>query len=171
MDDADLVRKVLRGEREAFGALVEKYKALAVMYAFRRVKRISDAEDVAQDAFVRAFVSLKGLKDPEKFRSWFLAILANRARDWYRKKREKLGIELEDQPESSSISRENELRLAVVEAIESLPEKYQLVAAMRYLEGLRYSEISAKLGLSEVALRKRIHRANSILREKLRGFD
>ena len=166
MDDAELVRKVLRGDREAFGALVEKYKALVVVYAFRRVGRVSDAEDIAQDAFVRAFVSLRGLKAPEKFRSWLLAIVANRARDWHKKRRESLGLELDER----ASPREDELRMAVVEAIESLPENYQVVAAMRHLEGLRYSEMSRRLGLSEVALRKRVHRANQILREKLRGL-
>ena len=170
VDDGELVRKVLRGDREAFGVLVERYKALAVVRAFRRVRRASDAEDIAQDAFVRAFVSLKNLRDPDKFRSWLLAIVANRARDWYRRKRESPGLDVENQAERRPASRENELRMAVVEAIESLPENYQVVAAMRYLEGLRYSEMSSKLGLSEVALRKRIHRANQLLRETLKGL-
>jgi RNA polymerase sigma-70 factor (ECF subfamily) len=63
-----------------------------------------------------------------------------------------------------------EARLRIVEAIESLPEPYQLPAALRYLEDLSYRDMAERLGLREDALRKRIHRANTMLRQKLQDL-
>jgi RNA polymerase sigma-70 factor (ECF subfamily) len=74
----------------------------------------------------------------------------------------------EDLRDVGEVAERQEIRALIAEAIYSLPETYQLPAAMRYLEEIPYREIAERMGLREEALRKRIHRANQMLRRKLR---
>ncbi len=187
--DSELVQKVRNGEGAAFEILLERYQALVHLVAYRQLGREDQVEDVAQEAFQKAFFKLNSLDDPARFKAWLVRITANLALDHLRQ-RKNAGVSLDDTgafnaAESAASSNaparsdlqaagdqalNNELRTQIVEAIYSLPEDYQIPAAMRYLEEVPYREISKRMGLREEALRKRIHRANLMLRRKLKSL-
>lgn len=181
--DAELVVASVRRTAGAFESLVERYQGLVKLVAYRHSGSEADAEDAAQEAFVRAYFSLPTLNEPASFKSWLLRIASNVARDIARRRGRRPAVSLEEEAASAeSVDRaassstapeelaQRELRMRIVDAIESLPEDYREVAVLRYLEDLPYSEMANRLGLREDALRKRIHRANGMLREKLRRY-
>lgn len=167
--------------------LVRRYQALVSLVAYRQLGGLDQVEDVAQDAFVKAFQHLGELEDAASFKSWLLRITANIAFDALRRRKFQ-GLSLteaatmtaaeaaaaahppsrSDLQDAAEQARSNELRGQIAEAIYSLPEDYQGPAAMRYLEEASYREIARRMGLREETLRKRIHRANQMLRRKLK---
>jgi len=183
-EDAELVRRTLGGDRGAFEELIRRYMGAVFAIALREAPAASDAEDIAQECFVRAYHSLGDLDEPAAFRGWLKRIAVNLARDVARSRvrRGELGEaaapegsdELVDlQPASGDPSASQKVRLAetrreIVEAIASLPEEYAQVAAMKYVENLDYGEMERRLRISREALRKRLHRANLMLRKALK---
>ncbi len=180
-EDAELVRRTLSGDRASFEALIRRYMGAVYAVALREAPRQSDAEDVAQEAFVKAFNRLAELDDPAAFRGWIRRIAVNLARDVGRRRSRRM--ELSDhsgEPDSPNIDvpsddpsishkfRMQEAREQVIAAIAGLPEDYAQVAAMKYIENLDYEEMADRLGLRREALRKRLHRANLMLRKALR---
>jgi RNA polymerase sigma-70 factor (ECF subfamily) len=182
LPDAELVRAAVRRQAGAFEALVERYQGLVKLVAFRHIGFEADAADAAQEAFVRAYFSMANLKEPGHFRGWLLKITANVALDIARKRGRRPALSLEENAASAEVESaarpsvasetvaKDELRLRIAEAIESLPEDYRMVAVLRYLEDLPYSIIAARLGVREDTLRTRMHRANAVLRDKLRRY-
>jgi RNA polymerase sigma-70 factor (ECF subfamily) len=179
--DAELVEASLAEEDGAFERLVRRYKGLLTLVSYRQTGDALAAEDVAQEAFVRAFLSLSSLEDPERFKSWLVRIATNIARDHLRRKK-RGHMSMEDSrfdernilgTATGGVSREMmaiEERLQILDAIRELPEDYELPVVMRYVEGLPYKEMSARMGVREDTLRKRVHRANTMLRDKLKGI-
>ncbi|MCZ7643834.1 MAG: sigma-70 family RNA polymerase sigma factor [Planctomycetota bacterium] len=187
--DAELVQRARTQDAGAFEALVERFQALVSLVAYRQLGRRDHVEDVAQEAFVKAFLHLSELDDPARFKPWLLRITANIALDHLRRRKHE-GVSLDDTgaftaaetaasqnpkgreelKEAGEQAQTGELRDRIVEAIYSLPEEYQAPAAMRYLEEIPYKEISRRMGLREETLRKRIHRANQMLRRKLKNL-
>ncbi|MCX7804548.1 MAG: sigma-70 family RNA polymerase sigma factor [Planctomycetota bacterium] len=182
--DGLLVKAALAGDETAFEQLILRYQSLVHLVAYRQCGSEGETDDIAQETFVRAFQHLGDLDDPDRFKGWLLRIAANIALDHVRRKKppavsleEKLaGPEAlgEEAPARDATGEETldrrELRLKIVEAIYSLPHDYQVPVAMRYLEEIPYREISRRLGLREDTLRKRIHRANLMLRRKLKNL-
>ncbi len=185
--DADLVELARTGNPVAFESLIQRFQSLVSLVAYRQLGHQDAVEDVAQEAFVKAFLHLNELDDVTRFKAWLLRITANIALDHLRRRKHQ-GVSLDDTgafTAAESAAAENprrrdelqeagenaegaELRDQIVEAIYSLPEEYQVPAAMRYLEEVPYKEISRRMGLREETLRKRIHRANQMLRRKLK---
>lgn len=184
--DLILVGRARAGETAAFEALIMRYKALVSLVAYRQLGVEDQVDDVAQEAFVKAFLHIGELDDPSRFKAWLLRITANVSLDHLRKRKHD-GVSLDQSgayaaaesaaakaqgkselQEAGGRAIDGELRVQIVEAIYSLPEEYQVPAAMRYLDEIPYREISKRLGLREETLRKRIHRANQMLRRKLR---
>jgi RNA polymerase sigma-70 factor (ECF subfamily) len=185
--DADLVARALKREDGAFELLIQKYQALVHLVAYRQAGRHEWVDDIAQEAFVKALLNLKTLKEPNHFKAWLMRITANLARDYLRKQRlEKVSLDdtgalavAEQQAARNPMKKselkdtsrrvmDHELRGRIVEAIYALPAGYQEAAAMRYLEELPYQEMARRMGIREEALRKRVHRANQMLRGKLK---
>ena len=172
--DGDLVRRSLAGDRAAFGDLVERYERVIGVLAFQKVGNRSDAEDVAQEAFLKAFAALDELKEPERFGSWLYGIVFRAAIDLLRR-RQRRGpvVAIEDVEPVSAIRTETEVARReqserVVEAVGELPDKYRLVLTLRYQESLSYQEIADHLGEPAGTVANRIHRAANLLRERLR---
>jgi RNA polymerase sigma-70 factor (ECF subfamily) len=177
--DAKLVRQTLAGDDSAFEVLVRRYKSLMVLVAYRQCGNESDSEDAAQEALYRAYRQLAKLDDPARFRSWAMRITSNAALDLMRRRKKTVSIDDERLPpdmvtseaagdDAGEAAEQEETRRLIVEAIESLPEPYHLCAVLRYIEELPYRDMAERLGLREDALRKRIHRANQMLRKKLK---
>lgn len=182
--DQELVGRAKHGDPVAFELLIQRYQSLVCVVAYRQLHSTDLVEDVAQETFVRAFLHLGELGDVQRFKSWLLRIAANLSLDFLRR-RKRQGVSLDEtggfvaaesaaakspRPEAQEADRHavsEEVRVQIVEAIYALPEEYQMPAAMKYLEEVPYKEIARRLGLREEAVRKRIHRANLMLRRKL----
>jgi RNA polymerase sigma-70 factor (ECF subfamily) len=175
--DAELVRRALGGDAPAFGELVERYQGLLMLIAYRRTGRPSDCEDVVQDAFVRAYRALHSLEDPARFRSWVAQIASNVALDRVRRRSPTVSFDQDSGvframppqrgPRPATWMETEDERARLIEAIEKLPEIYQVPVVLRYLEGMSYRDMSKRLGVREDALRKRVHRANEMLHGSL----
>ncbi len=182
--DGLLVKAALAGDEAAFEQLILRYQSLVHLVAYRQCGSEGETDDIAQETFVRAFQHLGDLDDPDRFKSWLLRIAANIALDHVRR-RKPPAVSLEEKlagpdalgeeahardPTGEETLDRRELRRRIVEAIYSLPHDYQVPVAMRYLEEIPYREIGSRLGLREDTLRKRIHRANLMLRRKLKNL-
>ena len=173
--DRDLVNASAAGDARAFGQLVLRYQSYIKMVVWRKTGNSETAEDVAQEAFVRAWRKLGHLDDPARFRQWMAKIASNMATDYLRSKRpDPLPIKetAMDAPDSnqSQVGQDiesNELMGRIVAAIDELPDEYRLTATLRYVEDLDYKAIAARLGVKDETIRKRLQRANAKLRDKL----
>src|SRR5690242_5552178 len=87
VEDSELVAAVLAGRREVFGQLVERHRAWVFQLCYRIAGNVPDAEDLAHEAFVEAYLKLSQLRDAEKFAPWLKAVALNLCRMWYRRNR------------------------------------------------------------------------------------
>ncbi|GIP36931.1 hypothetical protein J31TS4_02110 [Paenibacillus sp. J31TS4] len=170
--DCVLVRQAIRGSTEAFSHLVGRYANAVYVAAYSRLGNAHDAEDVAQEVFVKAWYGLNNIQDPSKFGSWLLSIARNTATDFARKM--KPVVALEDAVLSSSESNfteeaflRRERQQAVWKALGELDEKYRMVVAQYYLGGYNAKEISRLYGLSLSSVESRIRRAKTMLKKEL----
>ena len=179
---ADLVRRAQEGEREAFGALVERYQGLVYGLAFHLVRDLADAEDLAQEAFVKAYQNLDRLEHPDRFVAWMKRITANECKMWLRRRRpEEVPLEPDEEGkvtlDLSSLEdpslhpdralERKEFRREVMEAIESLSEGNRLAVTLFYLDGLSYREVSEFLEVPISTVKTRLHKARNKLKEEL----
>lgn len=185
-NDAELVFSAQRGDKEAYGKLARKYQQILYHIALAYLQNEFDAEDAVQETLITAYLQLRSLRDPAKFGNWIRKILK-----WhcFRKKLRirrvskitKSISELEEAEKKkikaetviSSVENEyekKELKLAVREAIESLPPKYREVIVLHYVDGLKYREISNLLGISQKAVERIVYRAKKILRKSLKKY-
>lgn len=165
--EVDLVRRATAGDQQAFAGLVARYQKPLVNFACRYLGQREDAEDVAQDAFVRAYLSLPSLRQPEAFAAYLFKIALNLVRK--RAARQPPPAEGPAQPERSAEADamahlEGEW---VARAVAGLPEEYRLPVSLHVQEGLTFGEIAELIGGSEGACRMRYHRARQMLRERL----
>lgn len=167
--DADLVRNTLAGNRDAFEDLVNRYWPIANAIAHGRLTSPAETQDVAQDAFVRAYQELDTLREPAKFGPWFLTIvrrISSRANE--RRGREKMRVAqaTEERVVRPDHERE-ELRARVREAVAELDEAYRHVVVLHYFAGQKTREIANLLDLQPSAVRKRLQRAREMLGARL----
>ncbi len=167
--EGELVRRAAHGDREAFSRLVARYQRSVVTFAYRYLGNREEAEDAAQDAFVRVYFSLPRLRDPEKLASYLFATALNVCRRRARRLPEPVagGTETAESPEEHTLRQVEQERVA--QAIAALPEEYRVTVSLRVDEGLSFAEMSEIIGASEGALRVRYHRAKEMLRSALAG--
>jgi RNA polymerase sigma-70 factor (ECF subfamily) len=180
--DQTLVAQTLNGDQEAFGILAERYYRTLWVLAYQKTGNRSDAEDLVQEALVRAFRALPSLRDPTRFASWVYNITLKLCIDWIRRRRRRdstVALE-EDQlkpKESGRFGRlqgqiGDELEQAeeherVLEAIGELPDKYRLVITLRFVKRLSYKEIAEHLDEPAGTVANRLHRATRMLQQRL----
>ena len=171
-DAAALVARARRGEVAAFEALVRRHYRAAFATAMALTGTREDAEDVCQDAFVRALERLDDCREPDRVGAWVLQIVRNRAhnhRAW-RKVREAEPIAerdaVVDHDPHRAIRRE-ELRLKLEAALRTLTELQRQAVLLHDLEGMAHKEVAELLGISEVASRQHLFVARRLLRERL----
>jgi RNA polymerase sigma factor (sigma-70 family) len=179
--DADeiVVRQVLAGDKTAFGELIDRHRAEALLLARRLVRASHEAEDVVQEALLRAFLSLDRLRAADRFRGWLLGIVVNIARS---RRRVPLAYSLEDvaggrlihdaalldpMPSPEVVQESLELHRLVDEAIAALPSEQRTTVQLHYVEGLKLWEIASLLGSPLGTIKARLHRARAQLRQAL----
>lgn len=171
-DTAALVGRALRGEASAFTDLVRAYLRPAYSVALSILGRPMDAEDVAQDSFMKAFACLETCREPEHFAAWLFQIVRNRARNLLDGRRLRDVVSDESKIlEFSSPTRESAgMRDALLGALAELDERKREVVLLHDLENWTHAEIAQALGINEVHSRQHLFRARQILRAKLDGL-
>lgn len=173
--DAAIVRRVLAGEVDAFSVLVDRYYDHYVRFAVHLVGNREDAEEVVQDAFLRAYRALDRYEERERFGAWLLRILVNRARtvSAIGRRRELMFPDRREDtlPEASEAhpSERAALREEVARALSQLRPEQREAFLLHYVEGLSYDEMAVVSGSGVSALKMRVKRACDRLREILQG--
>src|SRR5437667_386277 len=172
LSDAEIVDLVLAGEQDAFAVLVERYKDAVQNLAYRMLSNATEAEDVTQEVFVRAYTQLATYKPAHKFSTWLLSIASHLAIDQLRRRRF-LALPLEDvpflewivdsgaSPEQSTLQGEQQDEIQVY--LQRLPGKYRAVIVLRYWYDFSYEEIARTLNLTPPLVKARLHRARELL--------
>ena len=173
--DAELARRALAGSQAAYSELVERYASSAVNVAVRLVNDRALAEELAQEAFVRAFARLGTFDQERRFSSWFFQILHNVSVDYLRRRRvETVSLDAlltaghagpADDSSSSpeSEAERTELAEALTEALGRLRPDFREAVVLKYHQGLSVDEIAGILGVPEGTVKTYLHRARKEL--------
>lgn len=172
--DTALVERARDGDQAAFGDLVARYQAVACRVAYVITHSATEAEDAAQDAFVKAYYALDRFREGAPFRPWLLRIVANEAKNRRMAAARRPTLDLDAaadrassetalSPEEVAVAAERRERL--LSALDRLREDDRLVLAYRYFLDLSEAEIAAALGVPRGTVKSRSSRAMKRLRE------
>ena len=174
-DDGELVALALRGHPEAFATLVERYDRAVYHLSYRTLRDVEEARDATQEAFFKAFRSLRTFKPGAKFSTWIFAIAYHACCDRLNRRKHFTGEELPERadagpgPEAQVIALDEASRLRT--AIDALPEKYRTVITLFHLQGKQYEEIATVLDLPMGTVKTHLFRAKEHLRRLLGGME
>ena len=173
MPDAELVARVLAGDREQYAELVRRHQEPLYRHALGMLGSPDVAADLTQECLIRAYTRLASCHDPARFGAWTFRILRNGCLD-YLKDRRRETVPLEDEsvlgaaegdPEMSL--EQTELRQTVFRALETLPQPQREAFLLKHVEDLSYEEMTERLGASISALKMRVKRAREALQVAL----
>lgn len=181
--DADLVGRICAGDKASFHDLIAPYRRVMFAAAYAVLRQPEDAEEAVQEGSLKAFLHLTELQEPGRFKPWLLRIVVNEARMHRRHNRPGLYESLSEPDESETsyprqfadwhdlpgdaLERE-ELRCAVREAVEQLPESYREVYLLADGRNVSHAVIAEALGVSVGVVKTRLHRARLRIQEQLR---
>jgi len=167
--DAELVQMVIAGDKNAYGRLYDRYAPLVRAICYDRTGNLADAQDLAQDVFLRAYERLGQMRDPECFGAWIVSAARHCCGEWGRRKSrqqrrdaERAGIEPATATPSERV-RPEELRAMIAR----LPEKERLALHVFYLNGQSADEACRIVGLSRSGFYRALERAREQLRTLL----
>ena len=182
--DLVLVKRVQRGDKTAFDLLVRKYQHKVVKLVLRYVRNPAEAEDIAQEAFIKAYRALPQFRGDSAFYTWMYRIAINTAKNSLASRDRSpiaYDLDLTDPEESHSVQTKlqdpdtpeglaltEEIRGIVNSAIEALPEELKTAIVLRELDGLSYEEIAAAMECPVGTVRSRIFRAREAIDKRLR---
>lgn len=182
VEDAELTRRCLAGDERAYRDLVERYRRPVYTLARRMVRSAEDAEDVAQETFVRMFRALDRYDPARPFAAWLFTIATRLCIDHLRRRRvqpvsltredsesgESRELDIEDTlPGPEELAARSEEERGTRDLIEGLPEHYRVVVVLRHQQDLSYEEIAEALSLPLGTVKARIHRARALLKERM----
>jgi RNA polymerase sigma-70 factor, ECF subfamily len=177
--DTALVRRARDGEFGAFEQLFERYRTLAYRFAYQMVPRRDDAEDIVQEAFVRAYQNLHRYRDEAKFSTWLLRIISNLCTDQARMYHRRQALEqqeaagalewmtigdVEDPIHNLELDRR---KVALRKALDALPIHHKTVIVLRDIEERDYNDIAGILGCTVGGAKLRVLRARRALRDRV----
>ena len=175
--DRQLVRAVLNGEASAFGTIVERYWNMVVALALSKVSDSAEAEDIAQESFLKAYSQLAGLRDPSRLAGWLSKITMQQCSNSLRRTvrhRRALGCKatpIEALDERVAITANPGLTQKQIhfvrQTVRRLPEKFRTMIVMRFVANLSTVQIAEQLGKRPGTVRVRLHRAYKLLRKDL----
>jgi RNA polymerase sigma-70 factor (ECF subfamily) len=177
-DDADVVERVLGGDRDAYRVLVSRHQDGLYRHALRMVGSPDVAADLVQATLIKGFSRLRSCRDPAKFKAWAYRILSNGCKD-YLKDRRRRNVSLDDPDaaqaagsvDPSSELERTELLHRIEVALARLPAAQREAFLLKHVEGLSYEEIADRTGGSVPALKMRVHRARELLQDILRESE
>lgn len=182
--DLILVERIQSGDREAFGLLVAKYQRRLLRLVMRLVHDPAEAEDVTQEAFIKAYRALPNFRGESAFYTWLYRIGVNTAKSWLqaRGKRVPVVSEIID-PEDGNVEdagllfndetpervlMSKQIGQTVNDAMDALPEELRKAISLREIEGMTYAAIAETMGCPVGTVRSRIFRAREAIAERLR---
>lgn len=184
LEETELVQLAKQGHRDAFRCLIQRCNQKLFRLARGILHNESDAEDVLQDSYVRAFAKFESFRGESGILTWLTRITINEARGRLRARRAKVELDeiefaqnegahvylfpsgqLSSNPEADAARAQ--IRRAIEQAVDQLPQSYRMVFIMRDLNGQTVEETSAALGLKAATVKTRLHRAHRLLREAL----
>jgi len=185
--DVALIEECRSGDSSAFDAIVHRYKDRIYNVAYRFLGNHEDAQDVAQEVFVRAYRGIEGFKGDSKVYTWLYSIAGNLARNKLRDSKRKgrdMGVSLEElegrapgaiqsfattreTPEDAA--RKQETSDALQDCLQELPEHYRIVFVLRTFEELSYEEIADSVGCPKGTVKSRLNHARKFLHEALKA--
>ena len=179
-DDTELIARAKRGELDAYEEIVRRHGSIAFRTALVITGSAADAEEAAQDGFVKAHRALKRFREGAPFRPWLLTIVANEARNRVRSagRRERLALRVAEErrlggavpsPEAALLG--SEQREELLAAVAGLGEPDRQVIACRYFMDLTEEETAAALGCRRGTVKSRLSRALARLRERMEAGD
>lgn len=170
--DADqaVIDRVLAGDRDAFGILIERYSDPLYRHAYGMTGSADVAEDILQVSFIKAFHHLGEVRG--RFDAWVFRIVANGCKDWLKNiRRTHLSYEEDDQPSGYETPDEEldrgEIRRDLDRALAALPASLREAFVMKHVEGRSYEEMAELLDTTVGALKMRVHRAREALQKLL----
>ncbi len=166
LTDGQLVERVRNGDREAFGGLVDRYRAMVYGLGYHLTCDFEAARDLAQEAFVQAYLKMEQLREPEKFAGWLRQIAINIHRTQQRHK-EVVTVTLEEANTAPDNQRTSEIEVVVQEALARLRESERLALTLHYVNGYSHAEIAGFLGVRPEAVKTRLARARAHLRTEV----
>ncbi|GGH75970.1 ECF RNA polymerase sigma factor SigW [Compostibacillus humi] len=177
------IKQVKKGDQSAYREIVELYQNKIYQHCYRMLGNVHEAEDIAQEAFIRAYVNIDSFDERRKFSSWLYRIATNLSIDRIRKRKPDYfldaevkgtdGLDMYSQMAASDRTpaeelESNELQRYIHKEISELPPKYRSIIVLRYLEEFSLQEISEILDIPIGTVKTRIHRGREALRKRLR---
>jgi RNA polymerase sigma-70 factor (ECF subfamily) len=175
-EDSELFARAQRGDTAAYEEIVQRYQQVAFRTAYMITSSAAEAEDAAQDGFMKAYRALAGFRAGADPRPWLLRIVANEARNRVRSSGRRHGLELRladdfrpgdaaPSPEAAAVASEDHQRLLAL--VNALSEEDRLVVSSRYFLELSSEETAAALGIPEGTVKSRLSRALARLRTRM----
>ena len=180
LNDQDLIQNAKSGDVAAFETLVHTYRQIALRVAFLVVGDQTEAEDVTQEAFVKAYHAMSRFRGDAEFRPWLLRIVRNEALNQRRRRgrQERLSLRLANDPVSGGAAPSPETtvitgveRGTILDAVNGLPDRYREVVTHRYLLGLSEAETAATLRIPVGTVKSRTARALGRLEHSLSSLS
>ncbi|HEY1349506.1 MAG TPA: bifunctional nuclease domain-containing protein [Ktedonobacteraceae bacterium] len=179
--DGELVRLARSGHKEAFGELIERYQPMVRRLAFGVSAQEDWVQEVSQEAFLAAYLSLEQLREPERFKAWLYSIVLNVARALLKERKQNpLSLEnlmgglsgeffplAEAFVDPQEVVEEQELHRLLLEAVQALSPRERVATLLFYYKQLSLQEIAAVLGISLTAVKSRLFKARAHLRRQL----
>jgi RNA polymerase sigma-70 factor (ECF subfamily) len=177
--DVALVRRAREGDYNAFEQLFERHRALVYRFAYQMTSRRDDAEDVVQEAFVRAYQNLHRYRDEAKFTTWLLRIVTNLCTDQARMSQRRTALEQQEamgaldwmtigeQHDPVQNLEDDRRKVALRKALNALPVHHRSVIILRDIEEREYPDIAAILGCTVGGAKLRVLRARRALRDRI----
>ncbi|MBN1446686.1 MAG: sigma-70 family RNA polymerase sigma factor [Bacteroidetes bacterium] len=169
--DNDIIQEILRGGHHGYAILLQRYRARVLSLTLRMIGHRADAEEAAQDAFIRAFRALRGFEQRARFSTWLYRIAYNTAVT-YRQRQRMVTLPLDEEHDDTDAARippdrnleYEELRKQVQKALDHLRPEYATLVTLFYLQDQSYDEIATITGLPLGTVKNRLHRARMELR-------
>ncbi len=183
--DGDLVKRAKSGDQKAYDQLVLLYKNAVFGIIFKMVNNKQEAEDLTQEAFIKAYHSINSFNEEYAFSTWLFKIATNNCIDFFRKrklktysmdrtikyKEDEVQQEYADpQPDAERVIIASEKSKKISDAINLLPEKYRVAIILRHQEEKSYDEIAEELNLPLGTVKARIFRAREMLKKSLKDI-
>lgn len=168
--DADIIRLTLSGNRYIFEVLLKRYARLAYAVAYARLGNHEDVQDAVQEAWIQAFQTLHSLRQPEKFRSWFSAIVRNVSINTAKKRWRQQAQDTSKEPDMYDVRdtiEEADMQRALWSHIITLTPDHREVLTLHYYAGMTTEEIAGMIGESRETVKKRLQRARADLNEQM----
>ena len=173
------IEQALTGDQRAFGQLVEAYERPVYNLTYRMLGDAAEAEDAAQETFLRAYSKLATYQPGRKFVNWLLSIASHHCIDILRRKGRAPQLSLDgplppqwlasDAPQPDQVAHKKQQRERVREVLDVLPPVYRAAVVLRYWYGLSYREIATTMDTTESAIKSRLHRARRMMAEELQA--